>query len=41
MVLYRIYLYTTIEHMMEIFMCYISTIEERVEERVISCRAET
>jgi hypothetical protein len=41
MVLYKIYLYTAIGYMGEIFIRYISTIAERCNERVISCRLET
>jgi hypothetical protein len=40
MTLCGIYLYTTVDHMGEIFMCYISTIEEQAEERVINYRVE-
>jgi hypothetical protein len=38
---YRIYLYTTTNHMMEIFMCYISIIAGQAKEHVISCIVET
>jgi hypothetical protein len=41
MVSYKIYLYTIVGHMIEIFMCCIFTIEEQTKEYVISCRVET
>jgi hypothetical protein len=39
MVVYGLYLY--IGYTREIFMYCISTVRERVEERVISCKVET
>jgi len=36
-----LYLYIIIGYMREILMCYISTVGEWVEERVISCKVET
>jgi hypothetical protein len=41
MIVYGIYLYITMGHKREILMYCISTVEERVEERVISCKVET
>jgi hypothetical protein len=41
MILYRIYLYTIVSYMKEIFMCYIFIIRKQVKERVISCKIET
>lgn len=39
MVLSGIYLYISVGHMDKIFMCYISIIGERIEDRVINDRA--
>ena len=38
---YGLYLYIIIDHTREILMCYISTVGEQVEERVISYKVET
>jgi hypothetical protein len=41
MVVYELYLYIIVSYTREIFMCCISTVGERAEERVISCKVET
>ena len=41
MVVYGLYLYIIVGYTREIFVCCISIIGERVEERVISCKVET
>ena len=41
MVVYELYLYIIVGYMREILMCCVSTIGERAEERVISCKVET
>jgi hypothetical protein len=41
MVVYGLHLYIIIGYTRKIIMCCISTVEERVEERVISCKVET
>ena len=41
MVVYGLYLYIIVGYTREILMCCISTVGERVEERVISCKVET
>ena len=41
MIAYEIYLYIIVTHAREMLICCISTIEKRVEERVISCTVET
>jgi hypothetical protein len=41
MILYKIYSYTIVVHMVEKFICYIFTTEGWSEERIISYRVET
>jgi hypothetical protein len=41
MVVYVLYLYIIVGYTREILMCCISTVGERIEERVISCKVET
>ena len=41
MVVYGLYLYIIVDYMREILMFCISTVEELVEERIISCKEET
>jgi hypothetical protein len=41
MVIYGLYLYIIVGYMRDILMCCISTMGERIEERVISCKVET
>jgi len=41
MIVYRLYLYIIIGYTREILMRCISTVGERDEERVISCKIET
>ena len=40
MVVYGLYLYIIVGYTREILMCYISTADEQVEERAISCKLE-
>jgi hypothetical protein len=40
MILYRLYLYIIVSYIEQIFIRYISTIDERVEEHIINCRVE-
>jgi hypothetical protein len=40
MIVYGLYLYITIGYTREILMYYISTVGERIEERVISCKVK-
>jgi hypothetical protein len=40
MVVYELYLYIIVDYMREILMCCISTVGERVEEYIISCKVE-
>jgi hypothetical protein len=41
MIIYKIYLYTIVGHMLEKFICYIFTIEVWGEEHIISYRVKT
>ena len=40
MFVYELYLYSIVDYTREILMCCISTVGERVEERIISCKVE-
>jgi hypothetical protein len=38
---YELYLYIMVSYTREILMCCISSVEERIEERVINCKVKT